>query len=113
MLSQQYVMEGSRHTAFWDEGAMIGAPMGSTSDLQDNTVFTTGLVPGFVFVEEGEVCLDHPGQWIANDGRKGHDFPARFTLEVTGLPVCFARIIEYETGAITINGSRVDLSELF
>lgn len=115
MLSQEYVTQGTRHFGFWTDGLMVqtSAPMAQVSDLAVTDVSTIGLIPGLSFITDELVCIGKAGQWVSTDGRYASDTWARFTIEHTGLPVCFGKIIPYETGVVSVEGVAVQLSDVF
>ena len=74
--------------------------MAAVSDLAVTDVSTIGLVPGLSFITEDLVCIGKAGHWLSSDGRHASDTWVRFTIEQTGAPVCFGRIMDYDAGTV-------------
>ena len=115
LLSQEYITQGTQHFGYWTDGIMVasGAAMAAVSDLAVTDVSTIGLVFGPSFISEDLVCVGKAGQWLSSDGRHASDTWARFTIEQTGAPVCFGRIMDYDAGSVSVDGQQIRLDEIF
>ena len=115
LLSQEYITQGTQHFGYWTDGIMVasGAAMAAVSDLAVTDVSTIGLVPGLSFITEDLVCIGKAGQWLSSDGRHASDTWIRFTIEQTGAPVCFGRIMDYDAGSVSVDGQQIRLDEIF